>query len=37
MICILYIFWIGYPFYEYKFSNMENLKNPIQIFNLIFS
>jgi len=34
LIYILYILWIGYPFYKSRFLNMDNPKNPIQIFNL---
>ena len=36
IIYILYILWIEYPFSKTRFSNMDNLKNPIQIFNLNF-
>jgi len=36
LIYILYILWIGYAFYKSRFSNMDNPKNSIQIFNLNF-
>jgi len=34
LIYVLYILWIGYPFSKSRFSNIDNPKNPIQIFNL---
>ena len=36
LIYILYILWIGYPFYKSRILNMDNPKNSIQIFNLKF-
>jgi len=36
MIYILHILWIEYSFSKSRFSNMDNPKNPIQIFNLNF-
>jgi len=36
LIYILYILWIGYSFSKSRFLNMNNPKNPIQMFNLKF-
>ena len=36
LVYILYILWIGYSFSKSRFSNIDNQKNPIQIFNLNF-
>jgi len=36
LIYILYILWLGYPFYISIFSNMDNQKNSIQNFNIKF-
>jgi len=36
LIYILYILWIGYPFYKSRFLNMDNPKNLIQIFKFKF-